>query len=1056
MTVRQSIPAGKLFRILACFFLSGMAGLIYQVAWVKALGLIFGHAVYAVATVLAVFMGALAAGSAYLGRWSERHPDPVALYARLEFLAGLTGALSLAGLHGVHLLYAASYPALGDSRPLLLGMRFLGAAVVLFVPTFLMGGTFPILVSGTANSDNEVAKRVSQLYWSNAVGAVSGTLLAGFALLPVLGLRLTILSAAALNGIAGLIALFVRKRTTDAPGKKALPRAAKSTIASSEQRPFYALLFFFGVVGCTAFAYEIAWTRLLAIAIGSSTYAFTLMLAAFLAGLAIGSALFQLFVSRSGPASMTTLSWVQIAIALAALSSLIAFHWIPELIAPLLRATGRTFSGLVMTQLVAAALTVLPAAIVFGFNFPMVIDLIYRDARGRSNASAPVGTAYAANTAGAIAGSMLTGFWLIPWLGSFHVIAAVAAVNLLLALSIHVSSPPRRLLFVATDCLLLAAAFLVASSSFLGDQRLLSLSAVLYGSSYQGRLTLAEIAATKDLVFTAEGVNDSIAVVRTDGEVALRVNGKVDASTEDIPTQLLLGHLGAAFHPSPRRVLVIGFGSGMTASAVARYPDVQEIDCVEIEPAVIRAAPYLDTLNRNVLSDPRVHVISDDARNFLLTSREKYDLIISEPSNPWIAGIATLFTDEYYAAARQRLRPNGRFVQWVQAYSLAPGDLRMIAGTFARHFPEVTLWRAGETDLLLLGRTDPSPFKFDRLRSLWGNTALRQDFASLDIHQPEGLVAYFLLDDAGVRQLAKNGILNTDDRTALEYRAPRSLLSSDLIEIDQKLIAKFRRGPLPEHLDPSEKQHAAEAGLTTALDLNDAANAEAFLKALGSEPESSALAIAKGRLALLQGAVSQAKTFFEAAARSDPESPEAADWLARAEHLSGDDDAALSTIDRILQSHPQFLPALEDQMKLAADRGDFQTALSAQLKRMALMPDPPAYEYGRLGALWLKTPDFAKAESALLKGLAKNRYCYACHFELGELYVANGKFLLARRNFQWVVRFFPDSDAAAFRSLVGIDLLLRDTQSAKAVLKEGLRLFPDDAALLKAQAGLGG
>ena len=237
-----------------------------------------------------------------------------------------------------------------------------------------------------------------------------------------------------------------------------------------------------------------------------------------------------------------------------------------------------------------------------------------------------------------------------------------------------------------------------------------------------------------------EGVNDSIAVVRTDNNVALRINGKVDASTDDARTQLLLGHLGAAFHPAPRRVLVIGFGSGMTASAVARYPDVEKIDCVEIEPAVIRAAPYLESLNRNVLKDSRLHVIFDDARNFLLTTREKYDLIISEPSNPWIAGIATLFTDEYYAAARQRLAPGGTFVQWLQAYSIAPADLRMIVATFAPHFSEVTLWRAGETDLLLLGRTDtelPSDFRPPPL-ALGATSALRADFESIDVHQPRG------------------------------------------------------------------------------------------------------------------------------------------------------------------------------------------------------------------------------------------------------------------------------------------------------------------------------
>jgi len=335
----------------------------------------------------------------------------------------------------------------------------------------------------------------------------------------------------------------------------------------------------------------------------------------------------------------------------------------------------------------------------------------------------------------------MTGFWLIPWLGSFRVIAVAAAVNLLLALVLDLRSPQRRLLPLAINVVCLLLAVVVGSSSFFQNQSRLSLSAVLYGNSHQGRLTFGEVAATTDLVFAEDGVNDSIAVVRTDANVSLRINGKVDASTGDARTQLLLGHLGAVFHNMPRRVLIVGFGGGMTAAAVARYPDVEEIDCVEIEPAVIRAAPYLEDLNRGVLSDPRVHVIFDDARNFLLTSREKYDLIISEPSNPWIAGIATLFTNEYYAAARQRLAPGGIFVQWVQSYSLEPADLRMIMATFAPHFAEVTLWRGEETDLLLLGRTNAVPFQFRRLRSLWKNQALRKDFESIDVREPEGLVA---------------------------------------------------------------------------------------------------------------------------------------------------------------------------------------------------------------------------------------------------------------------------------------------------------------------------
>jgi len=1050
----KAIAREKFLSILGCFFFSGAAGLIYQVSWVKALGLIFGHTVYAIATVLAVFMAGLAAGSAYIGRWSEQRAGSLAVYSWIEFMVAATGALSLAGLAGVRALYVAAYPSVSGLQPLLLALRFFGAAVVLFIPTFLMGGTLPVLVRGITQNSAELGVRVSQLYWVNTLGAVAGTLIAGFILLPALGLRGTVASAVALNILAGLIALRTAKVSGNLRGVQGSPSRVTSAAADPQQPTFAFLLFLFAVVGSTAFAYEIAWTRLLAVTISSSTYAFTLMLATFLAGTVIGSAFFQHFFASSGRVSFTTFSRTQTGIGIAALSSLILFHWIPALIPPLLRATHQTFGGLVLAQFVTSALTVLPVAIIFGFNFPMVVVLLDLTVRANPGASVTVGRAYAANTFGAIVGSLITGFWLVPVVGSFRVIAAVAGVNLLLAVALEFRSSQRRHLHLAINLVCFLIAFVVGSSSFLHNRSLLSLSAVLYGNSFQGHLTLREIAATNDLVFMADGVNDSIAVFRSDNYVALRVNGKVDASTGDTPTQLLLGHLGAAFQPAPRRVLIIGFGSGMTASAVARYPDIERIDCVEIEPAVIRAAPYLKSLNRNVLSDPRVHVILDDARNFLLTSREKYDLIISEPSNPWIAGIATLFTDEYYAAVRRQLAQGGKFVQWVQAYSLAPADLQMIAATLAPHFAEVTLWRGAEQDFLLLGRTDAAPFQFGRLRSLWQNQPLRDDFESIDVHQPEGLVAYYLLDDAAVRKLAEGSVLNTDDRTLLEYHAPQTVLLSGLFSANQELIAQLRTGgPLPENLEHSEIQRALESGALTALDLGDAANAANFLRALESQPDSALHFLAEGRFALMHGALREAKSFLEAALKQDPDSLEAMHWLAIVEHRSGEDSAARSLVDQILLRHPRSLPALTDEMEFAADRKDFRIALLAQLNRMSVMPDPPASEYCRLGAIWMKMSNLAAAEAVLLKGTLKDPYSYACHLDLGELYSETGRLPLARQHFELVVRFYPDYDPTIFRSLAGVYVALGDSRSAMATLRKGLRLFPDDPDLQKAVPG---
>ena len=391
-------------------------------------------------------------------------------------------------------------------------------------------------------------------------------------------------------------------------------------------------------------------------------------------------------------------------------------------------------------------------------------------------------------------------------------------------------------------------------------------------------------------------------------------------------------------------------------------------------------------------------------------------------------------------------------MQWVQAYSLAPADLRMIVATFASHFPQVTLWRAGETDLLLLGRTEVSPLRFDRLRSLWEREPIRADFTSLDIHQPEGLAAYFLLGDAAVRQLAKGGDLNTDDRTLLEYHAPKSLLRQDLIEADDDLIRRFRDKPLPPNLEASAIGSALHAGLATALALNDAYAAKAFLHAIGPEADSATHEISEGRLALLQGALPRAQQHLEAALRFTPQLPAAPYWLAVVDRRNGNDASASSHIQQALRLDPHFLPGLELEMELAEKRGDSQSALSAQLSRMALMTNPPAYEYGRLGALWIATSNFAQAESTLLHGLAKDPYCEACHTELGELYLRTGKLALARQNYEWVVRFFPDSGPSIYRLLIEIDVMLRDVHSARVVLNEGLRLFPENKLLMEAGA----
>ena len=388
---KESDRRERKIAVLGCFFLSGAASLVYQVAWAKALGLIFGHTVYATAVVLAVFMAGLAFGSAYLGRWADGHTNPVALYARIELLIAATGALSLAGLAGVRSLYVMAYPVVSGSQLPLLGLRLFGVTAVLFIPTFLMGATLPILVQSFVHSSVDLGAGVSQLYWVNTLGAVAGTLIAGFVLLPAWGLRATIGCAAAVNALAGLIALSVSRENRRAPAVSVLPRKVNSDRNTPQQISFRFLLVLFAVVGSTAFAYEIAWTRMLGITIGSSTYAFTLMLAAFLLGTALGSVFFHRFFGSSRKISIATLSRTQIGIGIAALSSLVLFPWMAAIVPELLRKVDHGFGGLVLTQFVVSALAMLPTAMLFGFNFPMVVVLLTEATPAKQEAPLPWG-----------------------------------------------------------------------------------------------------------------------------------------------------------------------------------------------------------------------------------------------------------------------------------------------------------------------------------------------------------------------------------------------------------------------------------------------------------------------------------------------------------------------------------------------------------------------------------------------------------------------------------------------------------------------------------------
>jgi spermidine synthase len=1080
--------AGLLF----CFFLSGAAALIYQVLWIKALGLIFGHTAYALATVLAVFMGGLAAGSEWLGQWSESRPQPLATYGWLELAVAGSGAVSLAGIEGVRVVYHL-LSSDHSSAMWLLTIRFFGACAVLFVPTFLMGGTLPMLVRALERRSAELGGRFARLYWVNTTGAVVGTLAAGFVFLPNLGMRATLGIAVMLNACAGMIALrLARKKSTEAQIRSAEKQSQnrkittgppsagqQDSVAAKPGRttarhglPQRFLLICFATVGATAMAYEIGWTRLLATQLGSSTYAFTIMLATFLTGIALGSALFEVWSRHA--ATQMMFAWTQAMTAMAALAALMFFNRLPDVLASILSTNDESFHTVLLAQFAVSSLAMLPTAVVFGFNFPVVTLLTAKGGRNADQSphqadvanargeSALVGRAYAWNTMGAIVGAIAGGFWLLPRLGSFHLLVATTTVNASLAVLLSVvgifsggsaGARTRVSAFAGFGCSLLFLVLVgaVALTHRFDDPAVTTFNTLLYwnGGAKAVPLPVRQKAHMMDVTYWADGLNATISVGQTDDILVLRTNGKTDASSSDLNTQLMLGHIGAVAHPAPRRVLVIGFGGGMTLSALARYPEIERLDCVEIEPAVLGAAPYLRYLNRNVLKDRRVHIIYDDGRNFLFTTHNRYDLIVSEPSNPWIEGVASLFTREFYRAAQDRLAPGGIFVQWVQSYSLYPDDLRTVFATFLSQFHDPSLWHGVKSDLILVAPTPPPPVILDRMRTLWTNSALRDDFEQMGLERPEGLFGFYLLNDTALRNYATAGRIDTDDRTSLEYSAPHSLLVRGLDDENLRELYETQAKVDLAGIASDQRNSVLAASASTALNGGDIADADRFVSALNHDSTTSEDEISRGRDAIAHADYDSAARAFGIALAADPNSVAAAWGLAEVNRLSGKLDRANQQFLHVLERNPDDLRTLGSLEQLYSDTSHPIEAAEIQRRLIRADPRAGADAYAELGEMLKRAGKLDEAVAAMNECLARDPYNFQSHLNLGQILDFQKKYHDSRKNLEFVRRFFPDVDSQTYALLYEVDSAIGDSKAATEAVRFGIHLFPNDPTLLR-------
>ena len=767
---------------------------------------IFGNTTHAIATVLSAFMAGLALGSYLFGRLVDTRRNALLAYGLLEGGVGLYGLMVPTLFALTQRAYASLYGLMDVSFAAFSVILFFLSFVVIVIPTALMGATLPVLSRFCVTQVASLGRRVGDLYAINTLGAVMGCALTGFLLISELGLRGTVRLGACVNlaiaVIIVILAVLLRGQHFRLEALSDQP-PAPPTAAPDRSLLDLALLVSFGLSGAAAMVYENAWTRALTLVIGMSTYSFSVMLTTFLVGLGLGSLLYARWwgTREVGVAGFGVL---QLLIALSSLATIPLFERLPLLFLRLRFGFGDSFPQFLTIQMLLSALVMIVPTLLLGAAFPAVASLYTRtlSAVGRS-----VGTAYASNTLGAIVGAFLGGFLFIPTIGVQHSIALGVVVNavvgvLLVAVDVHVQ-PGRRLL---TAAIMLA----VSASAFLGfgtwNKGVMTSGVALYAHNYAELPTDAlrrEWMTRDDMLFYREGLTATISVHRSAGSDYLyeKTNGKVDASYGDSPTQLMVGYLPMVFNPRAKRVLVIGMGSGMTGKAVAAFP-VEQLEVAEIEPAVIEGARFFGEKNGHIHADPRVRFIHADGRNYLLAARKQYDVIISEPSNPWIAGVGNLFTREYYQLALRHLTEGGLFGQWMQTYAMAPEDLRMVYRTFAEVFPDVSLWAVNESDILLIGTAWPQRLRYADLRAaLVGRSVAQQDLRSLGFQDAYSLLAMYLMPKSALWQMAGQADVNLDDLPRLEFSAPRNL-GRDTSALNMRLTKRFAVPPTVEDADP--------------------------------------------------------------------------------------------------------------------------------------------------------------------------------------------------------------------------------------------------------------
>lgn len=958
--------------LLGLFLVSGFSGLVYELLWTRMFTLVFGATVLAVSTVLAAFFGGLALGGWAFGRIVDRFGKPLLLFGLLELGVGLSALLVPVLIPKALGISAALGQIVPDSFYAASVVRFAVSFVLMLAPTTLMGGSLPAMSRFVVGKRERIGRDLGHLYAVNTIGAALGCLATGLVLIEALGVSTSHSLAVTLNLSVGCVALVLHRtfapvaaRTRMAGRSRAHARELRkshgrglrtrsrrtrrsrspsgASVVTYPKRLVVMVLGSFGISGAAALAYEVLWTRNLSVSLHSTTYAFTLILTTFLCGIGLGSLVYARFLEKSRR-PVFLLGAIQAGVGLYALALIHVFRIIPGLATGILQPSEGDWATAVALQLLLCFLVMLLPTLLLGCTFPLVSRICASTGGGLGTT---VGGVYAVNCVGAITGSFLAGFVIIPTLGVKSGMMLVSAVSIAVAVALlRAESNTRRSerrSAVAVVTILAATGLAAAHATDL----------------YVGIGTSAE---ERKLLYYRDGLVANVRVEQTGDDVLLLIDNKVQAGRLGGRSAQGLGHIPMLLHPDPHRVLTIGMGAGMTAGAVTRHP-VDRLHIVDLVASLDESARFFSRHNHDVLDDSRTRFTVGDGRNFLLTADERFDVIVGDIFFPAGAGTGSLYSLDHYRVARSRLADHGLVVQWIPLYQLSEREFRTIAATFLAVFPDAELW-LGDPDLLypvvgLVGRERPAGLDVPRIQERLQDRAVADGLVFG--RDAVTLLCTYLMSGSALAEYVADAPLNTDDRPRIEFSAPRNDYTRRRYgwETIQKLVRlKTSVVPLLDMESMGSRQSSfieqvqrresamrhyyrgtfelgdgrAEEGYQAFREARTLAPTDAFINFHASE--------SIGRLHATVGDSARAATLLEAAVRLRPD--EVNPRLMLADLYAADQrwERVEGHLAQVLEHHPEHAAALGRLGEIYVRQQRWERAESMLDRALNILPQP--------------------------------------------------------------------------------------------------------------------